>query len=881
MTRAYIAEYGGLGSNTDNVYAFGTSCMYDRQGNLFVLGAASYGNNSGGMPSGSGNEDSLMLKYSPDGSLLFHKTWWDSANQNCGATNVACDIVIDNNTGTEWIVWLANNWGNSGCFYGIMDTNGNIGGSGNDNANAGINQTWPTDITSNVYGQALISTSWNYTNANAPNDTAYIPAIISIPEIFTSGTLGFSTGIAGLNTDSTLAPGVFEAVVIDNGGYGYAIGSITIDGVQHALLVGLNPSGSVIWQYIIDTNTTSSSTYGCYGESIALSPDGYFYTVVNDRSNNVIYLDKWESGPTSISNTWRSTVSASGGPPNICGYDINFDSTGNPIVSGIAPVSFSNGDATGYPAIAKFDKTTGNLLFVNLVLVGGGGGGGEEVWTGEGGDPFVGHRCGAVYQDRFAFSCMSVDDLTDNQTHNPRVLNLQVPADGSLAPTYQGGIPGTYTNLTYFYSATVTQFTPAPTTFTVIDLSSQTNPSSSAMMATTNATDINSYSSSTITLGNFGSMGLTIRPGGTIRPGTRLQAPADPNPATNVGGIDISIVDGATTGPVYVAAGVHSNTGFSNSQWSILSSPLGSVPDGFTYIETTFNTADTARATVSNGGATITALTNSGPSTAITGFPIPVGAKALIAMSLDVYNGQTDNDAIGITTASGSDVQDDYLGNKATGIGIFDDGSVYTYNYQMANNPVRYFPNGKFESNGYIVELAVDMVNFKMWYRVNGGSWNPRSQTSITFTSADILGNANPIYQNTTSIGTNGVDGFQNTASDNLAEGYQAYNLSSTFVNTMSAYLTGLGISPTNSTGYVYNVTWGTGSTISSGLVKIGFYNGNGDHTQAAIDFQPIDPTDTTWQNNNNNSGTSLVGTFLFPATFSIHAPLTDKNGWC
>jgi hypothetical protein len=854
MTRAYIAEYGGLGANTDGVAAFGTSCMYDRQGNLFVLGSASYGNDSGGMPSGSGFQDSLMLKYSPDGSLLFHKTWWDSSNQNCGATNVACDIVIDNATGHEWIVWLANSWGSSGCFYGIMDTNGNIGQGGIDNANAGIGQTWPTDITANIYGKALISTSWNYTNTNAPNDTAYIPAIISIPEIFTSGTLGFSTGIAGLNTNSTLAPGIFEAVVIDNGGYGYALGSITIDSVQHALLVGLNPnSGSVIWQYVIDTNTSTGSSSGCYGESIALSPDGYFYTVVNDRSNNVLYLDKWEWGPTSISNRWRSTVSSHSGPPNIYGYDINFDSSHNPIVSGLASVNFYNGDATGYPAIAKFDKTTGYLLFANLVLVGSGGGGGEQAWTGINGDPFVGHRCGAVYQDRFAFSCMSVDDLTDNQTHAPRVLNLQVPTDGSLAPQFQGGLPGTYTNLTSFYTAVVTQFSPVPTTFTVVDLSSQTNPSSHPMMATTNATDINNYASTSITLGNFNNLGLIMRPGGTIRPGTRLQGPGDPNPATNVAGIDISIVDGATTGPVYVAAGVHSNTGFPNSQWTILTSPLGSVPNGFTYIETTFATVDTARATVSNGGATITAQTNSGPSTAITGFPIPAGSKALIAMSLDVYNGQTDNDAIGITTASGSDVQDDYLGNKATGIGIFDDGQVYTYNYQMANNPVRYFPNGKFEVNGYIVELAVDMVNYKMWYRVNGGSWNPRGQTSFTISSSDLF-NPQLWFSGYSSYSPTG---FTSTG-DRLYNGIR-YDISSGLYGVISAVQTALGLNAANA--YVWNASFATGGSV---LVRLGLVSGSPNY----IVIAPIDQSDTRWQS----------------ATFTLYIPATainGNNGWC
>ena len=152
----------------------------------------------------------------------------------------------------------------------------------------------------------------------------------------------------------------------------------------------------------------------------------------------------------------------------------------------------------------------------------------------------------------------------------------------------------------------------------------------------------------------------------------------------------------------------------------------------------------------------------------------------------------------------------------------------------------------------------------------------------FTITSADILGFGAAIYQDTTPLGTNGVDGFENTAAQSgLAEGYYAQNLDPALVTAISNYVTALGIPPNNSTGYVYNVTWGAGSSISSGLVKLGFYNGNGDTTQSTADIQTIDPTDTNYQQNNTNNGTTLVGTFLFPATFSIYSPLTDKNGWC
>ena len=153
---------------------------------------------------------------------------------------------------------------------------------------------------------------------------------------------------------------------------------------------------------------------------------------------------------------------------------------------------------------------------------------------------------------------------------------------------------------------------------------------------------------------------------------------------------------------------------------------------------------------------------------------------------------------------------------------------------------------------------------------------------SFTITAADILGFGAAIYQDTTPLGTNGVDGFQNTAAQSgLAQGYYAQNLNPALVTAITNFVTALGIPPNNSTGYVYNITWAAGSTISSGLVKLGFYNGNGDTTQSTVDIQTIDPTDPTYQQNNTNNGTSLAGTFLFPATFTIYSPLTGKNGWC
>ena len=907
MTRAFIAEYGGLGANTDSVAAFGTSCFYDSQGNLYVVGSATYGNNSGGAPSGSNTDDSLMLKYSPDGNLLFHKTWWDSSNQNCGATNVAIDIVHVG--GTDHILWLANSWGNGGCFYGVMDTNGNIAQGGVDNANAGIGQTSPSDITVNNNGAALISTSWYYTNPNPPADSNYIPAIVSIPNILTSGVPGFSTGIAGLNTDSTLAHGVFNAVVIDDGGYGYAIGNITIDGVQHALLVGLDPSGAVIWQYVIDTISATGTNFGCYGESIALSPtEDAFYTVVNDRYNGVTYLDKWGAGPTSITNIWRSTLAAAPvpGPGTIHGYDVNFDSAGNPIVSGIAQSSsgqLNNGDAQGYPAIAKFDKTTGNLTFVNIVVLGTESGG-ETQWDGSA-DPLVGHRCGAVYQDRFAYSCMTIDDLTDpTQTYAPRILSLQVPADGSLAPVYQGGPPGTYINLTSLYVTTVTQFSPLPTEFTVIDLSSQINQNSNAMMAETNATTINNYSSSSITLGQFGNMGLTMRPGVTVRPGAILRG--------NKVGLTI----------LETSFGVGKNYGSMSGHGQVFGTN-GTAGYEFTITDNSVNPIYQLQSPTSAMASALTATYAS------LGYTLGQAyAWHATFASYTPTTGSMNLGNIGYLTLPNSTAFDQNTGAVTVECWVYPtvpNQEAWLYNQ---NTPgffgIYWNANGSFNISQNSYSDAV-----------NGTTNQPTGQWYHVAMCIDTNANSITLYVNGVNQGNQTTAGNYTNSQDVTAIGAQegggSYQLDGALVTNLrvtkssTPVYTGNFTPPANELSTTQSIDTNI-SAITSGQVQL-LLNANSSGTlltdSSANNFTvtnpnnyviwdsespalstttisnyqclvraewnpstflmiAIDPANTGWQSGNPNSGTALTGKFLFPVTLTPYTPTTDLgNSWC
>ena len=152
----------------------------------------------------------------------------------------------------------------------------------------------------------------------------------------------------------------------------------------------------------------------------------------------------------------------------------------------------------------------------------------------------------------------------------------------------------------------------------------------------------------------------------------------------------------------------------------------------------------------------------------------------------------------------------------------------------------------------------------------------PAPPEGFTINSSDFA-TGSAIYQDTTPVGTNGVNGFTNTAAQvNFYEGYYGEGLTPSATASISAAVITAGLDPNNSTGYVWNVTWGSGSSISTGYVKFG-YNAAGSY----FDMQTIDPADPDWQTPGVNNGTSLAGTFLFPAQFTIYDPLTNKGGWC
>ena len=87
-----------------------------------------------------------------------------------------------------------------------------------------------------------------------------------------------------------------------------------------------------------------------------------------------------------------------------------------------------------------------------------------------------------------------------------------------------------------------------------------------------------------------------------------------------------------------------------------------------------------------------------------------------------------------------------------------------------------------------------------------------------------------------------------------------------------------------NNRAYMFNATFGAGSTAASGVVILELYYQNA--TGGSLNMGIVDTSNPAWQVDYSNyySGPpyTLLGTWNFPMTFSLITPvITDNNNWC
>jgi len=223
-------------------------------------------------------------------------------------------------------------------------------------------------------------------------------------------------------------------------------------------------------------------------------------------------------------------------------------------------------------------------------------------------------------------------------------------------------------------------------------------------------------------------IGGGISVGGNIIIGGGVSGPADP--ATNTGGISLAAIAGLPQdlypGISLVLAGSGGSGATANTQYIIHTASTYGTPAGFIFLNnwswtqfdpnligvtTTINTDDTATA-INDGGNYVN-------NAALGSVIIAPGTKRMFSVTHSVWGGAVGFDGVGVgsSTTDYTGIPSKYLGVDNQAIGIFDDGQVFTNDASVASG------YAIFETNGQIIDVAVDTVNNKMWYRVAGGAW--------------------------------------------------------------------------------------------------------------------------------------------------------------
>lgn len=109
---------------------------------------------------------------------------------------------------------------------------------------------------------------------------------------------------------------------------------------------------------------------------------------------------------------------------------------------------------------------------------------------------------------------------------------------------------------------------------------------------------------------------------------------------------------------------------------------------------------------------------------------------------------------------------------------------------------------------------------------------------------------------------------------------YQAYNFVGSKATDIQTFFTDNGLL-TDNTSYIFNVTWGAGSSITSGKVMLAF-NSSAQYLFISAVYTGDNNWETPGQDILNGGPMATAGTFNFPATFSLYTPtIANSANWC
>ena len=222
-------------------------------------------------------------------------------------------------------------------------------------------------------------------------------------------------------------------------------------------------------------------------------------------------------------------------------------------------------------------------------------------------------------------------------------------------------------------------------------------------------------------------IGSGINIGGGIGIGGASGVGGPVDPATNTGGINLAMIAGLPQnlypGVSVVGTATPGTGATANTQFIVNPTSTYGTPSGFTFLSSwywaLFDPTRVAVTTTNTANDTATALSIVDPNNAVLGsVVIAPSSKVMFSVNHTVWCGAVGWDEVGVGSATTPYIGfNSYLGLDNQSIAIVDNGSVFTNNSFVGSG------YAVFETNGQIIDVAVDTVNNKMWYRVAGGAW--------------------------------------------------------------------------------------------------------------------------------------------------------------
>lgn len=427
-----FGDTGATGNNYANT-AINGSVVHDSGGNVYVLGSTVDWSNGLG-------SNNLFLKYSPQGNLLWRRTWTDDNGLNCGSFNASLRYIEANiDLGTQdTIVWAAQVPWDKTSYIGTMDTEGNLVDQyGDARLPTRLDNFTVTDLvwTGNV-DQVGDSTVGVVGQQYLPGPGYHFPAFAGVDlanaAVFSNTTImpdGTNLNYGDQNNQPNYV-NQFKAVATipawnGNPAVGALVGTY-YDGTYSHAMVALSSNGPPV-TYGIGVDNYSEDDI--IGEDICADANGNVYVIVNNISSSTAVLIK--ASAVTLDNesaVWKLRL----GPSSADGFYAS-------------AVSYNNGYV--YVLGQYYDAGTGDT---DAMIIKIGIGNGDVVWQrriGSPGDDGVSFLGGAgwesssgisVYDNLIAIS-FATEARTPGINNGPPELNtvtLQYPTDGSLTGTY-------------------------------------------------------------------------------------------------------------------------------------------------------------------------------------------------------------------------------------------------------------------------------------------------------------------------------------------------------------------------------------------------------------------------------------------------------------